>query len=88
MNQTKLESLLETIINIATGFVISLLLWTFLVAPLWGLQTSTFDNLGIVSIFTVAAIARGYIWRRFFNAGLHKLINQFATNLYIKWKLF
>lgn len=76
MNQTKLESLLETSVNIASGFIVSLLLWSFVVAPLWGLEMSTFDNLGIVSIFTVSAILRGYIWRRFFNAGIHKSIHN------------
>jgi len=79
MNQTKLESLLETCINIASGFIVSLLLWTFVVAPLWGLTMSTFDNLAIVSIFTVSAIIRGYVWRRFFNAGIHKAIHQWVT---------
>ena len=79
MNQTKLESLLETCINIASGFIVSLLLWTFVVAPLWGLTMSTFDNLAIVSIFTVSAIIRGYVWRRFFNNGVHKAIHKWVT---------
>ena len=60
--------------------IISFLLWTFIVAPLWGLTMSTFDNLGIVLIFTVSAIARGYIWRRFFNKGIHKVIHKWVKS--------
>jgi len=78
MNQTKLESLLETCINIASGFIVSFLLWSFVVAPIWGLTMSTFDNLGIVSIFTVSAVIRSYVWRRFFNAGIHKAIHRWV----------
>jgi len=53
------------------------------VAPLWGLEMSTFDNLGIVSIFTVSAIGCGYVWRRFFNAGIHKAIHKYV-NKYVR----
>lgn len=81
MEQTKLESLLEISLNIASGFFISLLLWTYIVAPLWGLKMSTFDNLGIVLIFTVSAIIRGYVFRRFFNAQIHKAIHQFVKGI-------
>ena len=81
MNQSKLESLLETTLNIATGFIISLLLWIYMVAPLWGLKMTMFDNLGITGIFTVSAIIRGYIWRRFFNAGIHKAIHNWTKTL-------
>ena len=83
MNQSKLESLLETSVNIVSGFLVSLLLWTYVVAPLWGLKMSTFDNLGIVGIFTVSAIIRGYVWRRFFNAGIHRSIHTSVKKWYV-----
>jgi len=47
---------------------------------------STFDNLGIVSIFTISAIGRGYVLRRFFNAGIHKMIHKNVKNL-LKFEL-
>ena len=78
MNQTKLESLLETCINIASGFIISILVWSFIVAPLWGMDTSIFDNFAITGIFTVSAIIRGYFWRRFFANGIHKKVHQYV----------
>jgi hypothetical protein len=79
MKQSKLESFIESAINVFSGTVISLLLWMYVVAPLWNFQTSFYDNLGITGIFTIAAIARGYIWRRFFNAGVHKKVHRLLT---------
>ena len=80
MEQSKLESLLETCVNIASGFIISILVWTYLVAPLWGFNTSMYDNFGITLVFTVSAIIRGYVWRRFFNAGIHKSIHNWVKS--------
>jgi hypothetical protein len=40
------------------------------------------DNLGITAIFTISAIARGYLWRRFFNKGLHKKVHKWIAYVY------
>lgn len=74
MHQTKLESFLEAALNIATGFIISFLMWMFVVAPLFGFDSNYVDNLLITTIFTVTSLGRSYVWRRFFNAGIHKFI--------------
>lgn len=79
MNQSKLESLFETCINIASGFVLAMLITEFVVVPLWGLDWNTADNFAVTSIFTVTAIIRGYFWRRFFNAGVHKVVHRWVT---------
>lgn len=76
MEQTKLESLLESAVNISSGFFISLLVWIFVVAPLWDIPVKMHDSLAITSIFTVSSLLRAYIWRRFFNAGMHKAIHN------------
>jgi hypothetical protein len=76
MHQTKIESLIESCINIASGFIISLLLWIYVVIPIWELEVTMLDNLSITALFTVSAIIRSYLWRRFFNAGLHKWIHR------------
>ena len=39
-----------------------------LVFPLFGLQTTLGQSLGIGAIFTLVSIARGYLLRRLFNA--------------------
>lgn len=79
MKQTKLESFIEANANVAIGFVISLTFWTFVVVPIYQLPVSFVQNLEITGAFTVLAIARGYVMRRFFNAGLHKAIHKFVT---------
>jgi hypothetical protein len=70
MKQTKLQSFLESSLNMFSGFVVALLLWIFWIEPVWEIEMTIFDNLKISAIFTVAAIIRGYLWRRYFN---HKI---------------
>lgn len=67
MSQTKTKSLLEQIVNIGSGFFVALLVWMYVIMPVWNIDTSMHDNLGITLIFTVVSIVRGYLWRRFFN---------------------
>ena len=66
MSQTRLGSLVEQLLNIGSGFVISCLLWEFVVKPLWHIQTDFAENLQITALFTVVSIVRGYAWRRLF----------------------
>jgi uncharacterized membrane protein len=67
MGQTKLQSLFEQFLNIGSGFVISLVVWIFVITPIWNINVSMADNLGITLVFTFMSIVRGYIWRRLFN---------------------
>ena len=79
MNQTKLESLLESFVNVGSGFIIAFLVWGFIVRPLIYAGYLTIDHtLAITIIFTVISVVRGFIWRRFFNAGIHKIIHKFV----------
>ena len=64
--QTRLMSFVEQVANIASGFVISCLLWEFVVKPVWQIETGFAENLQITALFTVASLARGYAWRRAF----------------------
>lgn len=80
MNQSRLESLIEASINIGSGFIVSLLLWTFVIVPVWNLPVNMSQNLVITGLFTVLSIVRSYIWRRFFNAGLHKKIHEWVRH--------
>ena len=72
MGQTKLGSLTESLLNITSGFFVSLLIWIYIVTPLWDIEMSMLDNLGITGIFTISAVIRSYIWRRIFNYHLCK----------------
>lgn len=63
MTQTKIESLLEALLNTAVGFITSLLTWR-VVSYLLGMEHSWTQNLLITGIFTVVSIARSYLVRR------------------------
>lgn len=64
--QSRRMSLIEQFANIGSGFIISSLLWHFVIQPLWNIETSVAENLQITTLFTVVSIARGYAWRRLF----------------------
>ncbi len=81
MKQTKLESLLETTVNIATGFIISWGVWLWMVPIIWPQHVSTVSvGFGITCLFTVTSFLRSYIWRRFFNAGVHRAVHKLVRD--------
>ena len=65
MSQSRLSSLAETVLSIAIGFVVSLVI-TALVLPAYGHAVTLGENFQITGIFTAASIARGYLVRRAF----------------------
>lgn len=65
--QSRLSSFIEQLLNVGSGFIVSLLFWIFVVIPVWDLQVDHVDNLAITACFTVLSIIRGYVWRRLFN---------------------
>lgn len=77
MNQTKLESLIETCINTVIGYFVALLS-QLLVFPLVGIDVPLSTNLVIGCWFTVISIVRGYVIRRWFNARLKRAARQLA----------
>jgi len=81
VNQTKLESFIESSTNTAIGFGTAFLTWQFIAAPYMGYRVTLHDNLVITSIFTVVSVLRGYLCRRFFNAGLHRVVHRFVRKL-------
>ena len=76
ITQSKLESIIETNANVASGFILSFFIWTYVVGPLYNIPTPFTQSLGIVAIFTASAIIRGYLWRRYFNAKLHNKLHK------------
>lgn len=80
------ESLLETTINIASGFIVSYLAWVFLVPIFWPEHASSHATaFGITVLFTVTSFLRSLIWRRFFNAELHKAVHKLVKSV-ISWR--
>ena len=64
--QSRLNSLAETCLSTAIGFIVSLLVWQFIVRPVWSLTTSFVENLGITLLFTIVSLLRQYMTRRLF----------------------
>ena len=73
--QTKVSSLIEQILNVGSGFFISLLVWTYFVVPVWHLEVNMNENLQITALFTTVSVLRGYVWRRWFN---HMIVRKHA----------
>lgn len=73
MGQTRRGSLIEACLNTASGFLVSLLVWTFIVVPVWNLPVTQSENLAITALFTAVSVARSYVWRRIFN---HQIIQR------------
>jgi hypothetical protein len=89
MHQTKLESGIESVVNQITGIATAFVVWRYVVIPLWGIDDPGFiNNIGITLTFTAVSILRSYLWRRFFNAGLHKAVHGFITKKKIEEEVF
>lgn len=77
MEQTRLESLLESAVNIFIGYGVALLS-QILIFPHFGIYVSLSTNLWIGAWFTVISLLRSYVIRRWFNAGIHKSVVRAA----------
>ena len=64
MVQSKRDSVLESIANIGSGFVVSLFA-AYLVMPMYA--EGTLNELDITVFYTVLSFIRSYVWRRYFN---------------------
>lgn len=64
--QTKLQSLIESFINILIGYMTAISS-QFLIFPLFDIYISIQDNLLIGLYFTIISLIRSYIIRRYFN---------------------
>lgn len=69
--QTRLQSLIESVVNVLIGYLVALL-GQILVFPLYGMEVSLGVNLQIGLWFTGISIARSYCVRRGFN-WMHKM---------------
>jgi len=70
--QTRLQSFVESTINVLLGWIVALILQLF-IFPLYGIHVPISTNIQISIIFTIAAILRSYLIRRYFNNKIHNL---------------
>jgi hypothetical protein len=66
MSQSRVQSLIESITNVAIGYGVALAS-QLVIFPLYGVHLSLQDNLAIGLWFTAVSIARSYVIRRWFN---------------------
>lgn len=65
--QTKTMSLIETAVNIVTGFIMSMIVSHYVLPFYLGVTPSFSENFKITAVFTVFSFVRGYYVRRGFN---------------------
>lgn len=70
MQQTKIGSLIEALMNISIGYGVAIVSQV-LVFPMFGINVPLSTNLMIGAWFTLISLIRSYIIRRWFNAQLH-----------------
>lgn len=80
MNQSRIESLIESIVNIIIGYGVALIS-QIAVFPLFGINVPISTNLCIGAWFTVISLIRSYIIRRFFNAQLYRAAVDIAEKI-------
>ncbi|WP_045859569.1 DUF7220 family protein [Teredinibacter purpureus] len=78
MQQTKLGSLIESLINIAIGFSINFTA-NLTLFPIFGWEISIAQNIGLGACYTAISIVRSYCIRRWFNARLHAAAMRIAS---------
>lgn len=78
MTQTRLESLIEALVNVVIGFMINYFA-NFVIFPHFGFHISASANLAMGAIYTVISVARTYCIRRWFNKHLKTMTRALAA---------
>lgn len=78
MNQSRLGSLYEALINVVIGFTINYMA-NFVILPLYGFHITAGQNMTMGLLYTGISIARSYVIRRWFNARLHAAAQRLAA---------
>lgn len=77
--QSKRMSLLEAFINIGIGYFVALGMWSYVVGPLFNVDTNAGQDIGIVTSFMFVSMLRQYLIRRFFATRIHRLAAWIAN---------
>ena len=77
MNQTRLGSLFESLINVFIGFWINFAA-NLLILPLVGFHITIGENFFIGFLYTLISVARSYVIRRWFNQKLQRMARRLA----------
>lgn len=77
MQQTRLGSLIESLMNITIGYGVALLS-QIVIFPMFGIHVSLTTNLWIGAWFTLISLLRSYVIRRWFDERLHRAAQVIA----------
>lgn len=77
MNQSRLSSAIEAVMNVIIGFGINMAA-NFVILPLVGFHITLGQNLFIGVLYTLVSLVRSYAIRRWFNARLHAAAKRMA----------
>jgi hypothetical protein len=80
VNQTRLGSLIEAVMNVFIGFWINFFA-NLLILPLIGFNITIADNFFIGFLYTLISVARSYVVRRWFNAQLQRAAQRMAAGM-------
>lgn len=80
MEQSKLVSFIEALLNTVIGFAVSFIGWP-VAAALTGIEYTSGQHWVVITFFTVLSVVRGYALRRFFNNGLHLVAVRLARRV-------
>ena len=67
MGQTRRQSAIESVANIAVGYGVAVGA-QYAIFPVFGIHIPASDNLLIGALFTVVSLVRSYVLRRVFNS--------------------
>jgi len=67
MNQSRTMSLIESVANVAVGYVLAIAT-QLVVFPVFGIEAALREHLAIGLAFVGVSLARGYLLRRLFEA--------------------
>lgn len=76
MKQSRMGSLVETLVNIVIGFTFNFVLNLVILPVFFDKHISLSANFAMGCIFTVTSILRSYGIRRWFNGPLHDFISK------------
>lgn len=85
MEQTKVESLIETSVDMSTGILVSWAVMLWLIPVLFPRYVSTAEAgaaFGVVMVFTVTSFIRRYFTRRYFARGFHLVIHKIISRFF------
>lgn len=66
MNQSRIQSLIESLTNVAIGYFVALAS-QLVIFPWYGIRLPLAENIKIGVWFTIVSVVRSYVIRRWFN---------------------